>query len=152
MRPTGSPEELERRRLRALALLEEGLLPSEVARRAGVDRRSVRRWKAAARKDGEAECEPAPRLDDPRSSLLGTSAVWRRCSSRVRWLRVSTPTCGPVRVWPSSSNGASGSTTTSIMSGDCCMTWVGVRRNLHGAPLSATSRRSAVGSERTGRE
>lgn len=54
MRPTGSPEELERRRLRALALLEGGLLPSEVARRVGVDRRSVRRWKAAARKHGEA--------------------------------------------------------------------------------------------------
>lgn len=54
MRPTGSPEELERRRLRALALLEEGLLPSEVARRVGVERRSVRRWKAAARKHGKA--------------------------------------------------------------------------------------------------
>jgi len=54
MRPTGSPEELERRRLRALALLDEGLLPSEVARRVGVDRRSVRRWKAAVRKNGQA--------------------------------------------------------------------------------------------------
>ena len=54
MRPTGSPEELERRRLRALALLEEGLQPSEVARRVDADRRSVRRWKAAARKHGEA--------------------------------------------------------------------------------------------------
>ena len=56
MRPTGSPAELERRRLRALALLKEGLLPSEVARRVGVDRRSVRRWKAAApgRRTGEA--------------------------------------------------------------------------------------------------
>jgi len=45
---------LERRRWRALALLEDGLLPSEIARRVGVDRRSVRRWKAAARKHGEA--------------------------------------------------------------------------------------------------
>lgn len=54
MRPTGSPEELERRRLRAVALLDEGLLPSEVAQRVGVDRRSVRRWKAAAREHGEA--------------------------------------------------------------------------------------------------
>lgn len=53
MRPTGSPEELERRRLRALALLDDGLLPSEVARRIGVDRRSLRRWKAAVRKHGE---------------------------------------------------------------------------------------------------
>lgn len=54
MRPTGSPQDLERRRLRALALLGEGLLPSEVARRVGVERRSVRRWKAAARRSGEA--------------------------------------------------------------------------------------------------
>lgn len=54
MRPTGSPEELERRRLRALDLLKEGLLPVEVARRVGVDRRSVRRWKAAARRRGKA--------------------------------------------------------------------------------------------------
>ena len=62
MRPTGSPEELERRRLRALALLSDGLLPSEVARRVGVDRRSVRRWKAAARRKGEAgvRARPAP--------------------------------------------------------------------------------------------
>lgn len=54
MRPTGSPEELERRRLRALALLEDGLQPSEVAQRVDVDRRSVRRWKAAAREHGKA--------------------------------------------------------------------------------------------------
>jgi transposase len=37
-----------------LALLKEGLLPVEVARRVGVDRRSVRRWKRAARRRGEA--------------------------------------------------------------------------------------------------
>ncbi len=62
MRPSGSPQELERRRLRALALLGEGLLPAEVARRVGVDRRSVRRWKAAARRRGEAgvRAKPAP--------------------------------------------------------------------------------------------
>src|SRR5260370_19484285 len=54
MRPTGSPEELERRRVRARALIKEGLQPVEVAKRVGVDRRSVRRWKATARKGGEA--------------------------------------------------------------------------------------------------
>ena len=52
MRPKGSPAELERRRLRALSLLEQGLQPVEVAQRIGVDRRSVRRWKAAARRNG----------------------------------------------------------------------------------------------------
>jgi transposase len=62
MRPTGSAEELERRRLRALALLKEGLQPVEVARRVGADRRSVRRWNAAARTQGEAgvRAKPAP--------------------------------------------------------------------------------------------
>lgn len=65
MRPTGSPEELERRRLRALALLDDGLLPAEVAQRVGVDRRSVRRWKAAAREHGEAGIRARPASGRP---------------------------------------------------------------------------------------
>jgi transposase len=62
MRPEGSPEELERRRLRALALLEQGLQPVVVAQRLGVARRSVRRWKAAARRGGSQAlaARPAP--------------------------------------------------------------------------------------------
>lgn len=52
MRPPGSPEELERRRHRAMALLAEGHSPVEVARMLGVDRRSVRRWKAAHHHQG----------------------------------------------------------------------------------------------------
>lgn len=47
MRPHGSPESLERRRLRALALLQDGWMPVDVARKLNVDRRSVRRWRAA---------------------------------------------------------------------------------------------------------
>jgi transposase len=47
MRPTGSQASLERRRRRALQLLDEGWQPVEVARKLGVDRRSVRRWRAA---------------------------------------------------------------------------------------------------------
>ncbi len=62
MRPTGTPEELERRRQRAMLLLKDGHSPVEVARRVGVDRRSVRRWKAAVRRDGKAalQAKPAP--------------------------------------------------------------------------------------------
>jgi len=52
MRPQGSPAELERRRLRAIALLEKGLLPVIVAQMVGVDRRSVRRWRRAYRRRG----------------------------------------------------------------------------------------------------
>src|SRR5437016_14156431 len=54
MRPSGTPRELEQRRLRAVHLLAEGFAPVEVARQICVDRRSVRRWKAAARRGGES--------------------------------------------------------------------------------------------------
>lgn len=60
MRPPGSPKELERRRLRAIALLKEGYQPVEVARTLGVDRRSVRRWKAAYRQEGRRALKAIP--------------------------------------------------------------------------------------------
>lgn len=60
MRPLGSPKELERRRMRAIALLKEGVPPVEVARRVGVDRRSVRRWKAAHRAEGDDALKAKP--------------------------------------------------------------------------------------------
>ena len=69
MRPFGSPEQLQRRRERAIELLQQGHQPVEVARRLGVDRRSVRRWKAAYNKEGMQgiRAKPAsgrpPRLD-----------------------------------------------------------------------------------------
>jgi len=54
MRPRGSPEELERRRKRAIDLLQQGYQPVEVAQMVGVDRRSVRRWNAAYKAQGLA--------------------------------------------------------------------------------------------------
>lgn len=45
-RPHGSPVLLEQRRLKAWKLLREGVAPVEVARRLGIHRRSVRRWRA----------------------------------------------------------------------------------------------------------
>lgn len=60
MRPAGSPEELQRRRERAVALLHQGYPPVEVAERVGVDRRSVRRWKAAVRARGRQALRARP--------------------------------------------------------------------------------------------
>ena len=54
MRPSGSAEFLEARRLRALEYVNQGLQPVEIARKIGVDRRSVRRWKASYLRDGPA--------------------------------------------------------------------------------------------------
>jgi transposase len=66
MRPFGSPEELERRRFRALVLLAQGLAPVEVARLMGVDRRSVRRWRATVRIDGSQALRARPASGRPR--------------------------------------------------------------------------------------
>lgn len=52
MRPSGSADDLERRRLQAITLLKDGFQPVEVARRLGVDRRSVRRWRASHDQEG----------------------------------------------------------------------------------------------------
>ena len=62
MRPTGTPEELQRRRWRAIELLRQGYAPVEVARMVGADRRSVRRWNAVYRQRGRAalKAQPAP--------------------------------------------------------------------------------------------
>jgi transposase len=69
MRPPGSAQELERRRRRAVELLQQGQSPFEVAQAVGCDRRSVRRWSAAFRKRGapalkaRAASGRPPRLD-----------------------------------------------------------------------------------------
>lgn len=62
MRPPGNQQELERRRLRAIRLLQEGHPPVEVARIVGCDRRSVRRWKASYRQRGKRgiQAQPVP--------------------------------------------------------------------------------------------
>lgn len=60
MRPKGSASELERRRQRAISLLDRGQAPVDVARMLDVDRRSVRRWKAAHRKRGAKGIEARP--------------------------------------------------------------------------------------------
>lgn len=65
MRPVGTPDELERRRLRAVELLTQGHQPVEVARMVGANRRSVRRWKAAYRKKGRAALAARPASGRP---------------------------------------------------------------------------------------
>ena len=53
-RPIGTPEELERRRRRAIQLLRQGERPTLVARFLGVDRSSVYRWRQQAQRGTQA--------------------------------------------------------------------------------------------------
>jgi transposase len=65
MRPQGSPKELEHRRQRAIELLNTGYEPVDVATIIGVDRRSVRRWKAGYRKKGAKGISAKPACGRP---------------------------------------------------------------------------------------
>ena len=82
MRPKGSAEELHRRRLRAMRLLDRGLSVVETARRVDADVRSVRRWRRRWEAGGEAALasKPVPgappKLSAPqRSELAQTLAA-----------------------------------------------------------------------------
>lgn len=60
MRTHGSGEQLERRRQEAVALLDQGWAPQEVADRLGVSRRSVDRWRQAVREGGREAIASVP--------------------------------------------------------------------------------------------
>jgi transposase len=82
MRPNGSPDELQRRRFQALTLLQQGKTPVQVARLVGVDRRSVRRWHATAKRHGEAALIARPAGGRPPRLRTGQKQVLRRALLR----------------------------------------------------------------------
>jgi transposase len=60
MRPKGSSAELERRRRRAVALLDQGMKAAQVAKAVGVSRASVSRWKDCYQEGGEQALAAQP--------------------------------------------------------------------------------------------
>lgn len=60
MRPKGSAAELERRRRRAMALLDQGMRPAAVARAVGTSRASVTRWRQAYETGGQEAMRAKP--------------------------------------------------------------------------------------------
>ena len=60
MRPKGSAQKLERRRRQAIALLNQGMKPAEVARVVGRSRASVTRWRQAYEAGGEKALASRP--------------------------------------------------------------------------------------------
>src|SRR3954467_4500232 len=60
MRPKGTAAELERRRRRAVELVEQGESPTTVARILGVRTASVHRWRRMARQTHGLDAKPIP--------------------------------------------------------------------------------------------
>jgi transposase len=77
MRPTGTAQELERRRRRAVELVKQGESPAKVASSLGCGRSSVYTWLKADREDAQElaakpHAGPKPRLsDEPIKELEG---------------------------------------------------------------------------------
>ena len=61
MRPPGSAEELERKRRRAMELMEQGKKPSDIRHFLGVSKRSFSRWRSAVLKQGHEALAAKPR-------------------------------------------------------------------------------------------
>jgi len=77
MRPKGSAEELERRRRRAVQLIQQGESPTLIARILGVRRQSLYRWQDMARAGPQGLSAKPPagrkrRLDDAQLQQLET--------------------------------------------------------------------------------
>lgn len=60
MRPFGSPKQLERRRRKAMELLDSGHSLNEVARRIGCNASSVMRWRNERQQHGDEGLKPKP--------------------------------------------------------------------------------------------
>jgi transposase len=73
-RPIGTAAELERRRRRAVQLLQQGEPPADVARILGVHPKSLARWRRLARKphglDAKPQAGPKPLLSDAQLAQL----------------------------------------------------------------------------------
>jgi len=87
MRPPGTKEELELRRRKAVALLQQGLSTREVARQIGCAPASVSRWRQAFARHGPAGLAAQPQAGRParlqprdlerlRQILLAGPAAW----------------------------------------------------------------------------
>lgn len=94
MRPHGTPKELERRRVRALELLDQGVEPHIIAERLGVDRRSVRRWRRAYRRRGRAGVAAQPASGRP------PKLTARQRGALARWILKGAEAFGfPTSLW-----------------------------------------------------
>jgi transposase len=88
MRPIGTAEELQRRRLRAVELVEQGESPDDVARFLGCGRSSVYTWVKLARQSPEKlaakpHAGPKPRLTA--SQLKELEGLLRRGAKSHGW-------------------------------------------------------------------
>ena len=88
MRPTGTAAELERRRTRAVELMNKGESPTVIARILGVCRTSLYRWKKMAQAAPEglaAKPHPGPKARLTAEQLAGLEALLLQGATTHGW-------------------------------------------------------------------
>jgi transposase-like protein len=150
MRPQGSPAELERRRFRAIDLLQRDVPVHAVAERLGVDRRSVRRWKRAHRGHGRAGLRARPASGRPPKLTAAQRGRLARLVVRDPKRLAMPRACGPAGGSSISSATTSRSSTIRITSDACCEPVASVRSVPSPARRSATIAACASGFSRIG--
>lgn len=91
MRPTGTAAELERRRTRAVELMNQGESPTVIARILGVCRTSLYRWKKMAQTDPQglaAKPHPGPKVRLTAEQLGELEALLLQGATQHGWPNV----------------------------------------------------------------
>jgi hypothetical protein len=96
MRPTGSAADLERRRIRAVELIEQGESPDDVAHFLGCGRSSVYTWVTLARQAPE-QLQAIILTDPPQSYAI---LPWARATTRTAVTGTARPRRSPTRAGP----------------------------------------------------
>ena len=84
MRPRGTPEPLQERRWRAIAMIQAGHGATDVARRLKVDPRRARRWKADDRRRSASGLRARPASGRPPKLSDKERRTLRQASSQGR--------------------------------------------------------------------
>jgi transposase len=83
MRPTGSAEDLEARRRRAMDLLESGMSPATVALALGAERQTIQKWKAWVRDGGRKALKAVPQHVNTCRLTIQQQKLLRRIIKKV---------------------------------------------------------------------
>jgi hypothetical protein len=141
---------MERLRLRAARMFEQGTSQAEVANQLGTSRQNAHRWYRKWQQGGRDALRAAGRAGRrPKLDAALAASLSRRCC-RARWRTGLTATCGPASGWWWCCNASAGCAIILRTSGASCGRWAGPCSGPSAAPSNATRPRSLAGSRPTG--
>lgn len=145
-----SGKQLEKRRRKAMELLDSGLSLNEVARRIGCNASSVMRWRNERRKNGEEGLRPKPVPGRP--AKLTAQQKKRLVSHLLKGAMANgyRTNCGRPPGLPNSLNFTLELPTTPTISDVSWLLWAGATKSLKNAPSNEMSKPLKNGKSKSG--